>query len=330
MTDTIRFVNTASAGGDGTGGIDVIAGGTAAYSSMASAEAAEQTTVNVSDRFIFECKGVAADTGFTISGWTVNGEIIVRSHTSSRHAGVYDTGKYRVEDTTNVITLADNNTTLEYIQVADTSPGSRFCVIFSGGSGGSKLLRSVLKDDTAGAGDTAISFASSNAEFQIAHNIFYGFPDIIFDNSTDGAIATVFNNTFVDCDSIYTVTKTNLPLFKNNIIQNSTNGITGTVDSGSDFNATDSANFGSGYTTNTNDRVSQTFTFVNAGANDYHITPGDTGVKDHGTDLSGVTDSIDIDGDAIAGTWSIGADFIVSVVGVTIPVIMHSYKQRRV
>jgi len=61
-----------------------------------------------------------------------------------------------------------------------------------------------------------------------------------------------------------------------------------------------------------NSFTNRTFTFVNAGANDFHLAAGDSGARGQGTDLSG--DSAyafndDLDGTEI-GTWSIGSDSI--------------------
>lgn len=131
-------------------------------------------------------------------------------------------------------------------------------------------------------------------------------------SSGSGGVLEVFNNTFININTIHSTTKTNNPVYKNNIIQGTTNGITGTVASASDYNSTDDADFGTGYTTNTNDRVSQTFTFVDAGADDFHLASGDTGAKDEGVDLSADTDSIDIDAEDISAPWSIGADWVPS------------------
>ncbi len=67
----------------------------------------------------------------------------------------------------------------------------------------------------------------------------------------------------------------------------------------------------------TNGRIDQTFTFVNAGGNDYHLSGSDEGALGFGTDLS--ADGIfafddDIDGETIT-TWSIGFDSIVAAGG---------------
>jgi hypothetical protein len=59
----------------------------------------------------------------------------------------------------------------------------------------------------------------------------------------------------------------------------------------------------------TGDRVSQTFTFVNAGASNWHLAEADTGAKDFGvTDPGSGAFSNDIDGEPRYGLWDIGAD----------------------
>ena len=58
-------------------------------------------------------------------------------------------------------------------------------------------------------------------------------------------------------------------------------------------------------------RTSQTFTFVNAGANDYHIQSSDAGAKGFGADLSADASfpfSTDWEGTSRGATWDIGAD----------------------
>lgn len=310
MADTTYFVNTASAGGDGTGGIDVIAGATAAYASLSSAEAARQGTVNIGDRVVFKCKGTAADTTAAVwSGWTINGEVILTSDLSSRHTGTYDTGKYRLESTSNVLTLSDENITVEYLQLKKATTNTRRVVLCGSGSTNAKILRNVIFQDFGGTSIAVSSSASANP-IVVAFNVIIDCTIAFEDSSSQGGFAMWFNNTIVNCSTIFTATKTNKPTFKNNLIQNSTNGITGTIDSSSDYNATDSATFGTGYSTNTNDRVSQAFSFVNAGAGDYHLQSGDTGAKGFGVDLSGTIDAIDIDGETIVAPWSIGADWV--------------------
>lgn len=59
-------------------------------------------------------------------------------------------------------------------------------------------------------------------------------------------------------------------------------------------------------------RISQTFTFVNAGADDFHLTAADAGAHTFGADLHADTYpfSVDIDSNTRLAPWDIGADQI--------------------
>jgi len=129
------------------------------------------------------------------------------------------------------------------------------------------------------------------------------------------------------------------------------NALTGFFDNGStqsvknclsDGNTTDFGSFSgatldsnaSGDTTasGTGARISQTFTFVNASGNDYHLDTGDSGARNFGTDLSGdATFAFDDDIDfELFDTWDIGFDESqVAAGGLSIPVAMASYRRRR-
>jgi hypothetical protein len=75
------------------------------------------------------------------------------------------------------------------------------------------------------------------------------------------------------------------------------------------YNSTNQAT-GSG---GANDRVSQTFTFVDSANGDYHLQSGDGGAKDFGvSDPGSGLYSDDIDNVTRTGTWDIGADEYVS------------------
>lgn len=80
---------------------------------------------------------------------------------------------------------------------------------------------------------------------------------------------------------------------------------------GTDYNACDNASMnyhvdGDG---NIHDRVSQTFTFVGEGSENWHLAVGDAGAKDYGkTDPGSGKFSDDIDGETRSGSWDIGMD----------------------
>jgi len=71
-------------------------------------------------------------------------------------------------------------------------------------------------------------------------------------------------------------------------------------------------------TDTTGNRINQTFTFVDAANDDYHLDSADAGAKGFGTDLSADADypfDWDVDGDTRGTTWDIGFDQITGVGG---------------
>jgi hypothetical protein len=92
---------------------------------------------------------------------------------------------------------------------------------------------------------------------------------------------------------------------KNNIFSGCTVATEGDHDNANcDYNSTNLSDLG--YTAGSNDRVSQTFTFV--AADDYAITGADAGARNWGVSDPGAgLFSTDIDGKTRSGTWDIGA-----------------------
>lgn len=140
------------------------------------------------------------------------------------------------------------------------------------------------------------------------------------DNKTRGMFvgasgtATIY---FYNCTSAGNVDgfrrNTGSPIAKNCLAHGNTTGFVGTFAAGTVTNASSDAT-----APGTGSRNSQTFTFVNAAAKDYHLDATDTGARTFGTDLSG--DAIypfttDVDGEAWGATWDIGFDKVASVGG---------------
>ncbi len=115
---------------------------------------------------------------------------------------------------------------------------------------------------------------------------------------------------------------------KNNIIKGCETPNTGSFDSASDYNASDSSTV---FEDNTNDRTGVTFIFVDSTGNDFHLAAGDTAALNHGVDLSGDANlafSDDIDGDTRSGTWDIGADEFVDGAPAAFPVRRRHIQQK--
>jgi hypothetical protein len=128
-TVVTRYVNRESAGGDGT--TDATAGGTAAYATLAAAIAAELIArpnfVTNNEVLRILCRGTAADTTpVNISGFTLSAacylEIVGNDAVANgRHAGVWDTSKYRLtqapSSSTTIIAINDNFVRISGIQI---------------------------------------------------------------------------------------------------------------------------------------------------------------------------------------------------------------------
>ena len=165
-----------------------------------------------------------------------------------------------------------------------------------------------------------------NLEAHTAGNVTYSFINNVFKiqgSSTHSTTACVshtvdrpvymYNNTF----SGYRANNTNAvnALYINNIINTTVAGFT--VSTSSDYNMFSGAfDFGG-----TNDEQSQTFTFVDAGNDDYHLQSSDTGARGKGTDLSADGNfpfDYDKDGNT-RSAWDAGAyEFVSSAGGFTL------------
>src|SRR6185503_2643929 len=88
-------------------------------------------------------------------------------------------------------------------------------------------------------------------------------------------------------------------------------GFVGTFVTGSDYHAEDDGNGAPG----AHSRTLQTFTFVNAAADDFHLAATDAGARDFGTaDPSGGIFLDDVDGQTRVAPWDIGFDEYVAAV----------------
>lgn len=89
-------------------------------------------------------------------------------------------------------------------------------------------------------------------------------------------------------------------------------GFVGTFAAGSNYNAEDDGNGAPG----ANSRSAQTFTFVNAASDDFHLASTDAGAKGFGlSDPGSGAFSDDIDGQTRSGSWDIGFDQYVAASG---------------
>ena len=285
-----------------------------------------------------QCTGGTADTtAIVIDGWTLSATQYIKVWTdpaeSYRHNGTYQTGnKYRLEiDSVTALTIADSHVRIYGISVGlpDTANPRVAIGLAAGASGVIHVAYSILTSFYTGAAAVRRGIntnGSSTGTISIWNSLFYD-----FNASGDGTSAgvntdesgytfNIYNCTF--CDSERGIKRAASTVTAINCLASGTeNGFQGTITTSyCAVDAVDDATL-----TGTGDRNDQTFTFVNAGANDFHLDSTDSGARDYGdgsTVKSVFTD--DIGGQARPATdldWDIGAfEYVAAVSALSISV----------
>lgn len=293
------------------------------YSSRSAWEAAQQgNLVTLDEIHRGEIYNFSDTTSFTVDGSTTDAtrymEIV--APTSDIHAGIYNTSKARLEVSAGFstpLTIADDYFRLTGEQIfRNSASGDRSCIEVQ--SSNVRLERCILKSTGTGGTTTCIFASGGGANCWVSNTLIYdcleGF-QLSFNDD-----ARLYNVTIKDCGTGLDTVSSRTIFGKNVLIDNCTvccantgGTLTLTTCASSDGTADD---FGG-----TGNRVTQTFTFVNAAADDFHLSGSDAGALDFGTDLSADATypiTIDIDGDTRSGSWDIGADEVVSA-GSTFP-----------
>lgn len=260
--------------------------------------------------------------GVTISGisTTSTNTLTITTTGSARHQGVYSTSYYRLEATSNNISVMTSYTTVDGLQVYQTSPGNSTSNIVDGSrySVGNVFKNNVVKGAN-GRAQNGISVAQDSGSFgpngtKVYNNIIYNFKNTTYNNGTGISAASgnptayLYNNTVYLCyTGIQGYSSASYPVtLKNNISYNNVTDYNTTS-----WGATSTNNLSKDTTAPALNTyyVSKTLTFTNttAGSEDFHLVSTDTDAIDKGVDLSG-TFTTDIDGTTRSGTWDIGAD----------------------
>lgn len=305
---------------------------------MSAAEAGEQGDLVALDRRLdIECHAVADTTACTFAGSTVDATRYPRVYAAQNHGGAWNTGAYNLttSGTGSPIAININFIRFEGLQVDCTNAGTtaigNFTFAAITGAGVGYVERCLVRrtaQPTSGA-QTGIRSTDVDWTLNIANCVIWyeGTPaasGAAISLSGSGGTFNVYNNTVVGWVAGMSRGGGTF-LAKNNLVQ-CTTGFSGTMAAGSNYNASSDAT-----APGANSRQSQTFTFVNAGAYDYHLAAGDAGAKGFGTDLSADATypiSVDVDNATRTVPWDIGADQTVAAGGSVIPVFMAQYRQR--
>lgn len=306
------------------------------YTTLSAAEAGEQgDMVSLDRRLDIECHPVNDTTPVNVSGWTTDATRYIRIYAAQNHLGVWTTGVYNLTGSSSaaVLMISTNYVRLEGLQVdcAYTGASAAQNIDYNAitGAGVGYVERCLIRRSAAATGGTHFGFRLSDTDWTIyVSNCIAWWEGTNLTGSrgigtANAGVLRTYNCTVVDFDSGLARSTSATHVAKNCLLKPVTNAFTGVPSAGTDYNASSLATGTGG----ANDRTSQTFTFVNAGARDYHLASTDAGAKGFGADLSGDGSypiSVDVDNVTRTGTWDIGADQTATAV----PVIMNQYRQR--
>lgn len=342
MAEIIRYVNTASVGGDGT--TNNTSGATAAYATLAAAlEGEEADLVTATDNLIIYVDG-GADTGniadTSTDGYICNStyDIKILPNTGNEAGTEWNASIYHLtrSDFAYSFRTSNNNIyiTIDNIQISQTSSGVFGCVY--GAGTGTRIIKNCHLRRVLTSTNSGFVANSTGAGTEIwVNNILHqtgGTPSVMWGLGVNGG-GVAYNNTVISdsCTSDMITDPSfnyNAGYFKNNICQNSGSGgcIGGSWSfTGSATNITDDATSPDGASYR---NLTATFT----SSSDFSLQSGDSNAKDNGTDLSGdgqYSFSTDMLGTTRSGTWDIGAYEVVaaSTPGIevfrTIPGVTH-------
>jgi len=253
-------------------------------------------------------------TPVTIDGWTTDADHYIRIYTTetARHDGKWDESKYRLEVAgteygTKALYILEPFVKIEGLQIKITGTYESTHAIYTGEVTGAvieiskNIIRSTVSNLCYG-----IRNYNTNGTIKVWNNIIYD-----FDTTNSVGIKQYTNYAYIYANTVYNC-ETGIQqqvatvVVKNNIVQNCTDGFSGSFDSVSDYNISDISGDAPGANSKT-----CTVSFVDEVNDDFHLASNDTCAKDSGVDLSSdpnLAFSDDIDGETRSGTWDIGAD----------------------
>lgn len=272
----------------------------------------DNVTGNVSP--VLACLAAQYDDTVVMSGSTNDATRfrIIRPQASNFHTGVRGTGvRFYRTAAANVLTLSESNSHIQDVVArVQCNSGSNFGVFVSSTTGTLKFFVGCIAANGTNVGAGGVDGFSGNTNSQSARCI-----DCLGDNCDGSQFVNSNTHTLImyNCTAIGGVFG-----FVRNAGTMTCKNCLAHGSSSADFSGTiTKTNCASEDATadGTGARASQTFTFVNAGANNYHLSTADGGAKDFGTDLSAdATFAFDDDIDrALFVTWDIGFDSVDTV-----------------
>ncbi|MBN2039238.1 MAG: putative Ig domain-containing protein [Spirochaetes bacterium] len=255
-------------------------------------------------------------TGYFITDY--DHRIIVRTTPQARHSGVWDNTRYRLEVSgDDSFEIQSDYVRIEGLQVLNNATDwghIAFQICDQTADNLIEICYNIIKGTHSTTLDfhSGIQLGENTINAKIWNNLIYGFNSGaencgIFDYSSNSAF--LYNNSIADCIRGILSYGTGTCTAINNLVSGCSeynfNSISG-FNLNSDFNASDDAT-STGYT---NDRINQTFTFIDSVNENYILSSTDTAAKDFGIDLSSDANILfndDIAGNSRSGSWDIGA-----------------------
>ena len=319
MATVIRYVNPASSGGNGT--TNALSGANAAYISLNSWEAAEQTDL-VSDGDIHEvrCEGTTDSTRLVITGWTTGASnyIYILVESANRHRGVWDASKYNLTGSTGGagrLRLEEDYVRFEGLQVRNTTPSpagsaSAIRVVSTGATTDIRINKCIVRD-----GRYTVRVESGSKHY-FWNNIVYGGSAGAVLTTTGGSIDLfVYSSILIGVSQgLFRIAGT---VTVKNCYAKGTTAYSGTIGK---TTCASSDTTGSSGLQSISYSTSQ-FTNVTAGSEDLSLVSG-SALIDVGTDTSGDATPLDFTDDIIGtargGTWDVGAFEFISAAGIAV------------
>ena len=278
------------------------------YTLLATWEAAtDNDLVTATTSEVLECYDDAVfDDSVTIVGATTDASYfrIIRPAPGQGHDGTPNTGVRFVYTGAAgfLIRTTEANLSIQDLVLTYTAniAGGANALHFLGGSSGSVVGCIAYNCSNVGAGGSQSIISQSSSSVDVVDCAVISC-EVGFNLNTGVA----YNCTAIGSVGIGFTSVATLTLSKNCLASGNGTDFSGTFDAASTTNASSDTT-----APGTSSRISQTFTFEDAGSDDYHLTTSDTGALGFGTDLSADATFAfddDIDGDTIV-VWSIGFD----------------------
>ena len=290
------------------------------YSTLNAALVGEQANLVTNTCILtIDCYTMTDTTAVSVDGYTTSASYYINITSPDGQSYVLS-----VTDAT-CLANAENFVRISKITIATVSPtgSGKDCIhvgaVGLAASNDIRIFRCILKGHNhATRTQSYFSSDDSNLILKFWNNICWNVKKLtdnygIYINAC--ATALIYNNTVIGSEACCVFAAGNIT-FKNNIFSGSSYAVYelgGTLNAASDYNVANTDDTGRMYVVeggmHTHDHTEHTFTFVDAGAGNYHLNAADAGAIGYGvSDPGSGLFSDDIDGETRTGTWDCGAD----------------------